>query len=157
MLIIGVKKSNTEPFEKVRNRLHDDVTEPIRPTVARILSVILNGVFLDAIDVDVERLSRVNRTLMHVPAQSLERMDYQPIDFCWIRPSEDIGRLAVQYTDHLPRVIRFMMGGLGSAEESGDLTSYLLFDPQFCSHLVQLGYTDGKAHTTEVLSLLGAA
>lgn len=154
LIIIGVKKAVDEGFEHVRNSLHEEVSQTLRPTVARILSVILNGVFLDAIDLDVERLSRVNKTLMHVPRQSLERMDYQPIDFCWIRPSEDIGKLAVEYTDRLPKLIRFLLSGLGSAEESGDLTSYLLFDPSFCSRLVDLGYADGKNHLDQLRFLL---
>ena len=155
LLIVGVKKAVESTFEKkVRNTLGEEVTPPLRPTIARILSVILNGVFLDAIDLDVERLNRVNKTLAHIPAQNLETMDYQPIEFCWIRPSEDLGKLAVQYTDHLPKMIRFLMSGLGSAEESGDLTSYLLFDPDFCSHLVELGYSDGMNQQEEILQLI---
>ena len=126
----------------------------MEPSVARVLGVVLNALLLDAIDVDMERMSRVNSTLGFVPMRQRADLNLRPIDYLWIRPSQDIGHLAGELFDRLPRVIRYLISGLGSSREASELTSYLLFDPDFCGQLVHMGYEDGLAHREQIANFL---
>jgi NTE family protein len=119
-----------------------------------VLGVILNALLLDAIDVDMERLIRMNGTLDHLPSQKQNELDLKRIEWHWIRPTQDIGHLASDLYEDLPRVIRYLLGGLGSSRESSELTSYLLFSPGFCSKLVEIGYNDGMSQQAEIAAFL---
>ncbi len=136
LLVISVRKADSGGPSK---------TATIEPSFARVLGVILNALLLDAIDVDMERMSRINSTISMIPAVHLQEMKLRPVEYLWLRPSEDIGELAGDLFERLPKVIRYLVGGLGSSREASELTSYLLFDPDFCGQLVSLGYRDGYA------------
>jgi NTE family protein len=129
----------------------------IEPSLARILGVILNALLLDAIDVDMERMSRINSTLNLVPEQQRSDLSLRKMDFLWLRPSRDIGNLAGDLFHKLPNVIRYLIGGLGSSREASELTSYLLFDPEFCGRLVELGYNDGLENREKIIAFLQGA
>lgn len=139
-------------------RRPDGLTPPptatLEPTIARVLGVILNALLLDAVDVDMERMARVNQTLSLVPEDTRANMELKKVDYLWLRPSEDIGELAGDLFDHLPRVIKYLVGGLGSSKEASELTSYLLFDPEFCGRLIKTGYEDAMNGRDSILSFL---
>lgn len=117
----------------------------VEPSFARILGVILNALLLDSIETDVERMSRVNTTISYVPAKQRSDLVLREIDYIWLRPSQDLGRLAGELFHRLPQVIRYLVSGLGSSRDAAELTSYLLFDPDFCGQLVHMGYQDTMA------------
>ncbi len=129
-------------------------TQAVEPSVARVLGVILNALLLDAVDVDMERMSRVNQTFDLIPKSQRDGMPLRKVDFLWLRPSQDIGNLAGDLFDKLPRVIKYLIGGLGSSKEASELTSYLLFDPDFCGRLIKVGYEDTITNKMAVLAFL---
>ena len=129
-------------------------TQAVEPSVARVLGVILNALLLDAVDVDMERMSRVNQTIDLIPESHRDGMPLRKVDFLWLRPSQDIGNLAGDLFDKLPRVIKYLIGGLGSSKEASELTSYLLFDPDFCGRLIKVGYEDTITNKMAVLAFL---
>jgi hypothetical protein len=57
----------------------------------------------------------------------------------------------------VPRVIRYLMRGLGSEAAITELTSYLLFDPVFCGRLVDLGRRDVAANEEELRNFFTGA
>ncbi len=122
------------------------------PSLARVVSVILNSVFLDAVDLDMERLQRVNRLLEAVPNEN--QLGLQPIHVSLLRPSEDIGKIAEEEAKHMPFVIRHLIRGLGSPAEAADLVSYLLFEPSYTRRLMELGYQDGMGQAEAIRELL---
>jgi NTE family protein len=124
------------------------------PSIARVLGVMLNALLMDAIDYDMERLTRINSTLEHVPVGTRTELNLRKVEHLWIRPSEDIGFLASGQFKKLPGIMRYLMSGLGSSKESSELTSYLLFDPDYCGKLVDLGYRDGMAMQDEIRQFL---
>ncbi len=142
-------------------RRPDGLTPPpttsMEPTVARVLGVILNALLLDAVDVDMERMARINQTLSLIPDGARNSAGLKKVDYMWLRPSKDIGNLAGDLFDRLPRVIKYLVGGLGSSKEASEMTSYLLFDPDFCGLLVQTGYDDTMSGRTEILRFLQGA
>jgi NTE family protein len=120
------------------------------PSIARILSVLLNSVLLDGVAIDVERLRRINNTLSLVPESERQKSQLRTINCLHISPSEDISAIAYQEYERLPRSIRYLVGGLGSKDDAGNLVSYLLFVPSYCERLADLGYHDAMARRQEI-------
>jgi NTE family protein len=123
-----------------------------QPTIARIAGSLLNAVLLDAVDLDIERLQRINQTVRQL--QDPSHSELRPIELCAIRPSRDVGRMAAEEVGSLPRTVRHLLGGLGSPEEGAELISYLLFEPSFTRRLAELGYADAMAQADELRRFL---
>lgn len=123
------------------------------PSVARVLNVLLNAILLDGVELDIERLQKVNEFVRKVPQDHHSQLAYKPIEFAWISPSVDIGEIATSKSSRLPRIIRYLIKGLGSLEDASEIVSYLLFDPVFCSLLIEVGYEDGMKQKDEILKL----
>lgn len=148
VFVIGVRKMGwTSDEARARRGLTS-------PSVARIMNVIMNSVLLDGIEVDVERLLKINHFLSKVPEQSLENLNFRPVTVEWVYPTEDIGYHAHLMSSRLPRVIRYLLKGLGPLEDAAEIISYLLFDPEFCKKLIAFGYTDGLAKKEEIKKFL---
>lgn len=113
--------------------------EHLTPSLGRVLSVMINSVFMDAIDSDIERTEFVNRIIKNYgePTGSL-----RPVNLFYQTPSVTLSEVASEYADQLPSLFKFLMGGLGSPKESAEILSYLTFIPSYCTHLVDLGYSD---------------
>lgn len=114
-----------------------------KPTPAQLGSLVLNSLFAESLDADVEHLERLNQLM----AQRQEgSFGMRKIDVLVLRPSEDLGQLAMHFLKEVPPLIRFLLRGLGSERgDSSDILSYLLFAPAFLSTLVELGYNDARA------------
>lgn len=147
LLVIGVRRPD---------HLAPAAQAHIEPSLARVTGVILNALLMDAIEFDMERLGRINQTVDLIPQATRTLMQLRKIDYLWIRPSQDIGRIAAGLFHKLPNVIRYLVGGLGSQKEASELTSYLLFDPEFCGELSKLGREDAFANRDGVVKFLTA-
>lgn len=146
LIIVGVRNQTTSSSEtKV-------LSQP--PSVARVLNVLLNSVLLDGIDLDVERLKRVNELVSSLPREHQKKLSYKSLDFAWISPSVDIGQIAFTKSHQLPRIIRYLLKGLGTIEEAAEIVSYLLFEPAFCSELIEVGFEDGLRQKEEILKII---
>ncbi|MFS4457772.1 patatin-like phospholipase family protein [Bdellovibrio sp. HCB2-146] len=148
LLVIGVRRQSSTAYEQ---RATSNTTAP---SVARVVNTILNGALLDAVEQDVERLRRLNDVASMLPAEHHHKIALRPLDHLFIAPSADIGEMAVQKANKLPRIVRFMMKGLGSLQDASEIISYLLFDGEFCSDLIDIGYKDGMANKEELIKLL---
>lgn len=124
------------------------------PTLGRILGLMLNSLFFDSTDVDVERVGHINEIIKSLPQQSTGPTAPQPIDFIWLRPSADLGLLAGEMASQLPQSLRFLLGGLGAPRESSELASYLLFHKNYTSRLVEIGYSDGWNQKQAIVDFL---
>jgi NTE family protein len=125
--------------------------------LSEIAGVLLNAVFLDSVDSDFERLDRVNRTLALVPRDRLEKVEMRAIPALVLRPSEDLGKLAADEYVRFPRMLRYLLKGIGAAGHSGeDLLSYLAFEPTYVRRVMELGYEDTMVRRDEVAEFLGA-
>jgi NTE family protein len=128
-------------------------------SVAQIGGVLLNALFLDSLDNDLERLQRINRTLGCIPADARAAIPdlLRVIPALSLRPSQDLGRLAADQYNKFPIMLRHLLRGIGATGESGwDLLSYLAFQPTYVEKLMELGYTDTRARRAEIETFLGA-
>jgi NTE family protein len=120
------------------------------PTIAQIAGVLLDAVMLDAIEVDVEHSERVNTSVLRCPVENEDGKAFRLVHVLWLRPSRRIRELTTQFASRVPRVLRYFLRGLGSDESVTELTSYLLFDADFCGCLIDLGRKDVLADRARI-------
>ncbi|WP_111495196.1 patatin-like phospholipase family protein [Marinobacter bohaiensis] len=147
VLVIGVSANHVCFPQRPR--------QPSVPGFAQVLAHVFNGMFLDTLDYDIDRLRQVNGLLELVPEKKLGQagLDLKPVRLLEISPSADIGEIATHYIDSLPLVLRKLLGAnVGSYTPGATLASYLLFDHRFCSALISLGYKDGQAQARQIES-----
>ncbi len=147
VLIIGMGQSRLEPPKRIRVNNY--------PSLAQIAGHALNSIFLDSMEVDLERLRRINHTVSLVHEERRSHTPLGHVDVLVIEPSQPIDKIARRYSSNLPWSIRFMLRGLGAMRSSGaNLVSYLLFEKGFCRALIELGYQDAMNRREEILAFL---
>lgn len=149
IMVIGVRRQSRTAYDSM---ILQQTHKP--PTVGRVLNVLLNSVLLDGVEVDIERLRKVNAMLDEIPSNVHSNLPYKKVDFVWVSPSADIGAIAAEKHMKLPSIIRYLLKGLGSINDASEIVSYLLFDPSFCTQLIEIGYEDGMRQKEEIKSFL---
>ena len=153
LIAIGIRYARTgEQTVLLNEQLRAD-----KVSLAEIAGVLLNAVFLDSLEADLELLTRINQAVTFVPAVDLPRMPDQlrPLAALALRPSQDLGRLAADQYDSFPRTLRYLLRGIGATGASGwDLLSYLAFEPGYVDSLLDLGYRDTLARKAEIAAFL---
>jgi NTE family protein len=121
--------------------------------LSEIAGVLLNAVFLDSLDSDLERLVRSNKMLALIPRERLSRseLDLRPIPALVLRPSTDLGKLAADEYHRFPAMLRYLLKGIGATGHAGeDLLSYLAFEPIYVRRVMDLGYSDTMGRRAEI-------
>jgi NTE family protein len=155
LLIIGVR--NTVP-----DQIPADKNKTPYPSIGQISGFMLDSLFLDSLDADIERLNRINHMIADNGARSVTAgtTTLRDIDFLMISPSKDVREIAERHITDFPRSVRLLLKGLGALSHEGrPLISYLLFEAAYCQELMELGYRDGldaHAQITELLEVPGA-
>jgi NTE family protein len=126
---------------------------PGYPPIAQILSQLLDTIFLDVLDEDVRRLESMNELVAKIAPEN--RGSYRPVEILVVRPSVDLGKLAVAYEPRLPDTFRLLARSLGSQEATtSDFLSMLMFQPDYLERLMEIGEADAEAQMDEIRALL---
>jgi NTE family protein len=144
VLIVGASRKNEHP---VRQRVDT------HPSLAQIAGHALSSIFLDGLAVDIERMQRINQTLSAIPPEICQHsgIPLRPIKTLIIAPSEGLDRIAAEHASALPWAVKALLSGVGATNRHGGaLTSYLLFEKPYTRALIDLGYADTMARSTEV-------
>jgi NTE family protein len=117
----------------------------------------MGSIFLDSLEVDLERLQRINNTLRMIPEEILKNHELRPIESMVISPSVEINKIAEKHAHTLPRTMRIFSRAIGAMRRDGSaLLSYILFEEPFCRALIELGYEDTIPRRAEILRFIGA-
>jgi NTE family protein len=148
VLLMGAWHADDE--EGRRNRMDT------YPTLAQIAGHALDSIFLDGLEVDLERLQRINKTVSLIPEELRLATDMRHIEVLVITPSHPLEKIAERHLARLPWTIRLLLRSAGVMRRSGaNLVSYLLFDKHYCQALIDLGYQDALKRRDEITKFLG--
>ena len=150
LLIIGVRNPTLDAAPSAGEKVP-------YPSIGQITGYMLDTLFMDRLDSDIERMNRINHTISEIPDKRVEFEDttLRPIEFLTISPSKDVREIAQRHASDFPRSVRLLLKGLGALTQEGrPLVSYLLFETGFCRELMELGYQDGLASQAEIRELL---
>lgn len=138
------------------------------PPLSQICGVFMNAIFLDHLDTDLDHLRRMNeliqaygddgtRSGLSARAAALQE-PMRVVTPLVVSPSEDLALVAQRFASRMPRVVRYLMDGLGTPDaQSADLMSYLLFDRAYTRALVEIGHRDAGEKAAEFEALVAAA
>lgn len=125
----------------------------LTPSMADVLGILLDAVFLDSLEMDLERMQRINKTV-RIISKSKDTHFSSPlksIPVIAVRPSRDLGEIASKIKIPFPYPFRHILRALGSSpERTSDLLSYLAFNEHYTRALLQLGYQDALAKKNEI-------
>lgn len=145
ILVIGTRDEKPDP-------------EPDRPanypSLGEIGGYLLDTIFMDTLNADLARMSRINHTLSLVPAERRRESNLKHIDSLVVRPSRDLRHLTSEYVGSIPRSVRMLLRTLGGWGRDWRMASYLLFEAPYCQQLMALGYDDGRRQETEIRRFL---
>ena len=148
IMVIGVTSS-----EAASHVERTDISE--YPTLAQIAGHALNSIFLDSMEVDLERLKKINDLVEIMPNEVRERTNLKKIDVLIVSPTQPLEKIAERYTAELPWTIRLLLRLIGVRHRSGGtLVSYLLSEKKFCRALIDLGYQDALNRRAEITDFL---
>jgi NTE family protein len=154
LLAVGVRYLRTPADTERLNS--EDANQRILP-VSQVAGVLLNALFLDHLDSDTEHLERINHSLSRARPSGTEALEFRVIPVLTLRPSRELGGMAADQMDHFPRVVRYLLRGMGAGRRGGsDLVSYLAFERSYVDRLQTLGYEDTLARRGELEDFLGA-
>lgn len=149
IMVIGNQREDEKSQDRKRSTEY--------PSLAQIAGHILDSIFLDSLEADLERLERINKTVDIIPSRRLRKNEIplRKVKAYVIAPSIDIGELAQEYLYELPRTLRYMLKGIGAMRKQGSgLASYLLFEKGYCRHLIRLGYQDAMQDRDKITEFL---
>ncbi|MFZ0707580.1 MAG: patatin-like phospholipase family protein [Candidatus Korobacteraceae bacterium] len=129
-----------------------------QPSLAQILGILFNVMFLDHLSTDIEHLQRLNQLL------DCAEFNQSKVDGCekirrltplLITPSVNLSELAEQHQRDVPYLIQYFVSGLGrDAASCADLMSYLLFASRYTTDLIEIGYHDANERIDEIEDFL---
>ncbi len=148
IVAIGVKKSRS--IDEIKKMT---LETNLPPPITQVGGIVMNAIFLDSLETDVQRLERMNAISTLIGTNS----PIKNIPILALNPSEDIGVLSKKLLHKIPTILRYFLKQSGINTESGlDVLSYLAFDSSYTTKVVELGYEDTMARKNQIINFIKA-
>lgn len=119
------------------------------PTFGQMFGFMLDSLFMDQLQSDLERLQAQN-----------DAAGSAGIECLVLTPSEDLSDIARRHRSELPTGLRALLRAMGASAAkpgAGALLSYLLFERGYTRELIALGLKDARARAEELRAFLAPA
>ncbi len=130
------------------------------PPLAQIMGLLVNAVFTDALEQDIDNLQRINRLVKEKQRRNGQHeggSSERVIDLFQLRPSVNLSSFAHEYTSELPTTLRYLTNGVGASEvRNADWLSVLLFARGYIDRVMEIGYADAQARHDEICDFIAA-
>ena len=130
-----------------------DAAQPY-PSIGVIAGQLLDVVFNDNMDADIERSARINRTLATMRPEGRAAQPLRLVGIERINPSRDIREVAGEHAHELPGTAKLLLRAIGAYRDPWVLPSYLTFEPGMIGALIDLGYADGRSRADAMAGFL---
>lgn len=124
------------------------------PALASVVSALLDSVFVDRLDSDAAKMRQINQLIADNPHSP--EFGLRPVEVFVVRPSVDLGEIASEFFDELPRILRNILHGLSADEgDRSAIIATLLFQPRYIRRVIEIGEKDGAARRDEFAAFFG--
>jgi len=177
VLVIGLRADPRTLLARASRRQGASEQESLSSPLY-LFGKLLDALLLDRVENDLANLRRVNAALRALSPGVLEEQpvalalvaaggSLRPVTDLFIRPSQDLGKLAADVLSR-PAVRARLSGPAGylmrrigenavETQDPSDLLSYLLFDGEYARELIALGERDAHEVREELDAFLGPA
>jgi NTE family protein len=139
----------------VRHAARPRIAAGPAPNMAEQFGLMLDALFMEGLQADLERLNRINSMLDHArpgPAP----LGMRRIETLLLQPDEDPAETALAHQASVPGTLRSLLRVLGARDARGSrLLSFLLFESPFTQALIDAGETCANRRRAEISTFLG--
>lgn len=128
-----------------------------KPSLAQIGGEMMNALFLDSLESDIERMLRINQSMSAMDEDTRRKHfgTLRQIPILSLRPSRDLAEVLPKLLHTFPAGMRYLLKGIGTTDtDGGELLSYLAFESECVDPLMELGYHDTMAKRQEILEFM---
>ena len=146
IIAIGIRASR--PMDQI---VEMSMAPNLMPQLSQIGGIMMNAIFLDSLEADLEMLEKMNKLVKIMGDKSSQRN----IPILSLVPSRDLGAMTAKLNEKMPTLLRYFLKSIGITGMSGlDLLSYLAFDSSYTKQVVELGYEDTMKRKNEILNFV---